>query len=140
LLKNAANSALRFGSRCFILIIFRHRLHPVSLSVTIFQGVACRFNRLCCKRRQTTVRLPTLYYLQAFNYAFANPAASQKEDRRIRQGFTTKPWRWTGKSGRLFRFCAGSLKVIFLIVSKAAASFSQPLIAAVGPEKRTICI
>jgi hypothetical protein len=61
LLQNAANSGLRFGSRCFILIIFRHRLPPVSLSVTVFQGVAYRFKWLSRKHRQTTVCLPTLY-------------------------------------------------------------------------------
>jgi hypothetical protein len=38
----------------------------------------------------------------------------------------TKAWRGTGKSGRFFLFCAGCLKVIFSIVSKVAASFSQP--------------
>jgi len=30
------------------------------------------------------------------------------------------------KSGAIFRFCQGRLKVIFLIVSWAVASFSQP--------------
>ena len=35
------------------------------------------------------------------------------------------------KSRQLFRFCAGRLKVIFLIVSKAVASFSQPLMPGV---------
>jgi len=89
LLKNSANNAFRFGSRCFSFHYFSTRLHPVSLSVTISQSVAYCFNWLCCKRRQITVCSPTLYYLQAFNYVFANPAASQKEDRRTRQGFTT---------------------------------------------------
>jgi len=69
---------------------FSNRLHIVSPSATISQGVAYCFNWLFCKRGQTAVCLPTLYYLQAFNYAFANPTASQKEDRRIRQGFTTR--------------------------------------------------
>jgi len=64
-------------------------LHLVSLSAIISQGVAYHFKWLCCKHRQTTVCLPTLYYLQTFNYAFANPAASQKKDRRTLQGFTT---------------------------------------------------
>ncbi len=35
------------------------------------------------------------------------------------------------KSGRLFRFYAGRLKVIFCIVSKAVVSFSQPLMPGV---------
>ena len=39
------------------------------------------------------------------------------------------------KSRRLFRFCAGRLKVIFLIVSKAVASFSQPLMPGVRRDK-----
>jgi len=89
LLKNSANNALRFGSRCFYFHYFSTRLHPVSLSVTISQSVAYCFNWLCCKCRQTAVCLPTLHYLQALNYALANPTASQKEDRRTLQGFTT---------------------------------------------------
>jgi len=89
LLHNAANSGFLFGNRCFYFYYLSIRLHLVSPSATISQGAAYRFKWLCCKRRQTTVRLPTLYYLQTFNYAFANPAASQKEDRRTRQGFTT---------------------------------------------------
>jgi hypothetical protein len=38
-----------------------------------------------------------------------------------------------GKAGGFFLFCPGRLKVIFLIVSKAVASFSQPLMPAVVP-------
>jgi len=74
LLQNAANSGFLFGNRCFYFHYLSIRLHLVSPSVTISQGVAYRFKWLCCKRHQTAVCLPTLYYLQTFNYAFANPA------------------------------------------------------------------
>jgi len=43
--------------------------------------------------------LPGLYYLQA-SYVFANPAASQKEDRRTPQGFITN--HPTANSGAFF--------------------------------------
>ncbi|MCD6273048.1 MAG: hypothetical protein J7K30_09430 [Deltaproteobacteria bacterium] len=59
------------------------------------------FNYLCCKRRQPVVCFPALYYLQAFNYVLANPAASQKEDRRTPQGFTTNHY-LTANSGAFF--------------------------------------
>jgi len=40
-----------------------------------------------------------------------------------------------GKAGGFFLFCPSRLKVIFLIVSKAVASFSQPLMPAVRVRK-----
>jgi len=88
-LQNAANSDLRFDNRCCYFHCFIIWLHPVSLSATICQRVACCFNWLRCKRQQTAVCLRTLYSLQASIYAFAKPAALQKEDRRTPQGFTT---------------------------------------------------
>jgi hypothetical protein len=78
------------------------RLHPVSLSVTISQGVAYRFKWLCCKRRQTAVCSPTLHYLRAFNYAFSNPAALQKAGCRNQAGVYNKTLHPTANSGVFF--------------------------------------
>ncbi|WP_274428009.1 hypothetical protein [Desulfosarcina sp. BuS5] len=90
LLQNAANSGFLFGNRCFYCHYSSIRLHLVPLSVTISQGVAYCFNWLCCKRQQTAVCSPTLHYLQAFNYAFSNPAALQKAGCRNQAGVYNK--------------------------------------------------
>jgi len=70
--------------------------------VTISQGVAYCFNWLCCKRHQTTVSSPTLYYLQTFNYTFANPAALQKAGCRNQAGVYNKTLHPTANRGAFF--------------------------------------
>jgi hypothetical protein len=73
-----------------------------------------------------------IYVLMIQNTYFELNIDSEIEERKSDfQEMWGKAWRWTGKSGRFFLFCAGRLKVIFLIVSKAIAGFPQPLMPAV---------
>ena len=65
-----------------------------------------------------------------FNHIFINQADSQKINLCIWQGLQQSHGSGLEKSGAIFRFCQGCLKVIFLIVSWAVANFFQPFMQA----------
>jgi len=87
---------------------------------------------LCCKHHQTTVGLSSFALISIVNHIFVNQADSQKINLYIRQGLQQSHGSGLEKSGAIFSFCQGRLKVIFLIVSWAVASFFQPFMQTIN--------
>jgi len=137
LLQNSANSGLRFDNRFFIFTISISGCFLSCFLQLFIKTLLITLTFLCCKHRQTTVGLSSFALISNVNHIFINQADSQKINLCIWQGLQQSHGSGLEKSGSIFSFSQGCLKVIFLIVSWAG-KFFPALHANVGSEDYTL--